>query len=102
MLPLLELEGISKSFPGVRALDNVSFNVIPGEVHALLGENGAGKSTLIKIIAGVHQPDTGEMHVDGKPVHFINPGQAQAAGIAAIYQELSLYPELTIAGNIFM
>src|SRR4051794_10619080 len=102
MQSLLQLRGISKTFPGVRALDNVSFDVLPGEVHALLGENGAGKSTLIKTIAGVHLPDTGEILVDGKPVHFTNPGQAQAAGIAVIYQELSVYPELTIAENIFM
>src|SRR5581483_2730335 len=100
--PLLQLRGISKSFPGVRALDNISFDVLPGEVHALLGENGAGKSTLIKIIAGVYRPDAGEILLDGSPVHFSDPGQAQAKGIAAIYQELSLYPELTVAENIFM
>src|SRR5262245_31511951 len=97
--PLLQLRGISKTFPGVRALDNVSFDVFPGEVHALLGENGAGKSTLIKTIAGVHQPDTGEILVNGQQVHFANPGQAQAQGIAVIYQELSVYPELTVAEN---
>jgi rhamnose transport system ATP-binding protein len=100
--PLLQLHGITKTFPGVRALDNISFDVFPGEVHALLGENGAGKSTLIKIIAGVYQPDAGEMLLDGQPVHFSHPGQAQSAGIAAIYQELLLYPELTVAENIFM
>ncbi len=100
--PLLQLSGISKTFPGVRALDNISFDVFPGEVHALLGENGAGKSTLIKIIAGVYQPDAGEMLLNGQPVQFSHPGQAQSAGIAAIYQELLLYPELTVAENIFM
>jgi rhamnose transport system ATP-binding protein len=100
--PLLQLRGISKSFPGVRALDNISFDVLPGEVHALLGENGAGKSTLIKIIAGVYRPDAGEIVLDDSPVQFSDPGQAQARGIAAIYQELSLYPELTVAENIFM
>ncbi len=102
MPALLELRAISKTFPGVRALDNVSFDVNPGEVHALLGENGAGKSTLIKIISGVYRPDGGEMLVDGQPVQFTNPGQAQAIGIATIYQELGLYPELTVAENIFM
>ncbi|MCK6581138.1 MAG: ATP-binding cassette domain-containing protein [Anaerolineae bacterium] len=76
--------------------------MVTGEVHALLGENGAGKSTLIKIISGVHKPDSGEMHLDGKPVTFSNPREAQAGGIATIYQELSLYPELTVAENIFM
>src|SRR4051794_24894013 len=102
MNPFLELRGISKSFPGVRALDNVGFDVFPGEVHALLGENGAGKSTLIKIIAGVHRPDQGEILLDGAPVTFSHPGQAQSRGIAAIYQELLLYSELTVAENIFM
>ncbi len=97
----LELRGISKSFPGVRALSGVSFDVQPGEVHALLGENGAGKSTLIKILSGVHPPDEGEIYLRGERVHFANPGQAQARGIATIYQEFSLYPELTVAENIF-
>ncbi len=100
--PLLQLRGISKSFPGVRALDSITFDVFPGEVHALVGENGAGKSTLIKIIAGVYHPDSGEMLLNGQPVQFSDPGQAQSAGIAAIYQELLLYPELTVAENIFM
>lgn len=99
---LLELTDICKAFPGVRALDHVSFDVRPGEVHALLGENGAGKSTLIKIISGVYRPDSGEMRVNGQPVQFNTPGNAQAAGIAAIYQELGQYPDLTVAENIFM
>jgi len=97
----LALKNVSKSFPGVRALDDVSFDVMPGEVHALLGENGAGKSTLIKIVSGVYPPTSGEMHVHGKPVHFAHPREAQAHGIATIYQEFSLYPELTVAENIF-
>jgi rhamnose transport system ATP-binding protein len=100
--PLLTLENVSRHFPGVKALDNVHFEVRPGEVHALLGENGAGKSTLIKIISGVHKPDSGLMKLDGQPVSFANPREAQARGIATIYQELSLYPELTVAENIFM
>ena len=99
--PALELRAISKSFPGVRALRGVSFDVHPGEVHALLGENGAGKSTLIKILSGVHPPDEGEIYLRGERVQFANPGQAQARGIATIYQEFSLYPELTVAENIF-
>jgi rhamnose transport system ATP-binding protein len=99
--PALLLRKLSKSFPGVRALDTVSFDVLPGEVHALLGENGAGKSTLIKIISGVYPPDSGELEVDGNPVRFSQPGEAQAKGIATIYQEFSLYAELTVAENIF-
>ena len=102
MQPLLELSHVSKSFPGVKALNDVRFEMRPGEIHALLGENGAGKSTLIKIISGVYRPDSGEMSFDGKPVHFNNPREAQALGIATIYQELSLYPELSVAENIFM
>ncbi|MEQ8700681.1 MAG: ATP-binding cassette domain-containing protein, partial [Bauldia litoralis] len=100
--PLLELTGVSKSFPGVKALDDVSFNVRQGEVHALLGENGAGKSTLIKILSGVHKPDSGVMYLDGKSVNFATPFEAQKAGIATIYQELLLFPDLTVAENIFM
>lgn len=98
---MLSLTGVGKRFPGVRALHNVSLEVFPGEVHALLGENGAGKSTLIKILSGVYVPDEGEVRVHGRPVHFTNPGQAQTEGIATIYQEFSLYPELTVAENIF-
>jgi rhamnose transport system ATP-binding protein len=99
---ILALKGISKSFPGVRALSEISFDVRPGEVHALLGENGAGKSTLIKIMSGVYQPDAGEVSLDGKPASFASPDDAQRAGIATIYQELLLFPELTVAENIFM
>ena len=99
--PVLALHGVSKSFPGVRALTDVSFDVHAGEVHALLGENGAGKSTLIKIISGVYPPDTGEITIRGEPVRFLSPREAQSRGIATIYQEFSLYPELTVAENIF-
>ncbi|NWG16293.1 MAG: sugar ABC transporter ATP-binding protein [Chloroflexi bacterium] len=98
----LELEGINKQFPGVKALDNVRFDMAAGEVHALLGENGAGKSTLIKIISGVYRPDGGTIRLDGETVLFNTPREAQQRGIATIYQELSLYPELTVAENIFM
>ena len=99
--PALVLRNVSKTFPGVRALDDVSFEVRFGEVHALLGENGAGKSTLIKIISGVYPPDAGGLEINGRVVHFSNPGEAQAEGIATIYQDFSLYPELTVAENIF-
>jgi ABC-type sugar transport system ATPase subunit len=102
MGPILQLEHISKSFPGVKALDDVHFEMNAGEIHALLGENGAGKSTLIKIISGVYKPDAGSIKLDGQPISFNNPREAQAKGIATIYQELSLYPELTVAENIFM
>ncbi len=102
MDPVLQLEHVSKVFPGVKALSDVHFDVRPGEVHALLGENGAGKSTLIKITSGVYKPDGGTIRVQGKLCTFDNPREAQSAGIATIYQELSLYPELTVAENIFM
>jgi rhamnose transport system ATP-binding protein len=99
---VLELAGISKSFPGVQALKAVRFDMRAGEVHALLGENGAGKSTLIKIVSGVHPPDQGSIRIDGQEVTFASPLEAQRAGIATIYQELLLFPELTVAENIFM
>ncbi|MEZ5825851.1 MAG: sugar ABC transporter ATP-binding protein [Geminicoccaceae bacterium] len=98
----LALAGVTKRFPGVVALSNAQFEIRPGEVHALLGENGAGKSTLIKLISGVYQPDEGRIEIDGKPVTLESPQAAQAAGIATIYQELLLFPELTVAENIFM
>ena len=99
---VLELKNISKRFGGVEVLHGVSFGLRPGEVHALLGENGAGKSTLIKVITGIHQPDGGEIFLNDKLVHFDNPLQARVAGIAAIYQELSLCPDLNVAENIFL
>ncbi|MCL4297361.1 MAG: sugar ABC transporter ATP-binding protein [Anaerolineae bacterium] len=99
---ILEMQHISKSFAGVHALRDVSFDLRPGEVHALLGENGAGKSTLIKVITGVHQPDGGEIRLYGQPVVFHNPLESRQHGIAAIYQEPSLFPDLDIAENIFV
>jgi rhamnose transport system ATP-binding protein len=99
---VLSLEHVSKSFPGVKALDDVGFDVRAGEVHALLGENGAGKSTLIKIVSGLYQSDAGTMRLDGAEVRFARPHDAQAAGIATIFQELLLFPELSVAENIFM
>ncbi len=98
---ILELTDITKSFAGVHALRGVHFDLRPGEVHALLGENGAGKSTLVKVITGVHQPDSGEIRLYGEPVRLADPRDATRRGIAAIYQELSLFPDLDIAENIF-
>ncbi|MER8088103.1 sugar ABC transporter ATP-binding protein [Streptomyces sp. NPDC094048] len=100
--PVLALSDVSKSFGAVRALQDVSLSLRPGEVHALAGENGAGKSTLIKTLAGVHRPDGGQVLLDGRPVVFHGPADARAAGIAVIYQEPTLFPDLSIAENIFM
>jgi rhamnose transport system ATP-binding protein len=99
---ILELKNITKRFSGVEVLHEVSFSLYPGEVHALLGENGAGKSTFIKVITGVHQPDKGEIYLNGKRVHFGDTRESRQAGIAAIYQELSLFPDLDVAENIFV
>ena len=98
----LELKHISKSFPGVKALDDVNIALRPGTVHAVVGENGAGKSTLMKIINGLYQRDEGQVFMDGKEVHFSGPLESSAAGIAMIYQELNFFGELSIAENIFM
>ncbi|MEV7709244.1 sugar ABC transporter ATP-binding protein [Streptomyces sp. NPDC088270] len=100
--PVLALRNVSKSFGAVRALHDVSLTLRPGEVHALAGENGAGKSTLIKTLAGVHRPDGGQLLLDGTPVAFHGPADARDAGIAVIYQEPALFPDLSIAENIFM
>jgi len=100
--PVLEVHGISKSFPGVRALKNVDLRIWPGEVHALMGENGAGKSTLMKILAGAYRPDSGEIVFDGNPVQFRTPHDARSAGIGIIYQELTVAPNLTVSGNVFL
>ena len=100
--PRLEVRDIEKSFPGVRALSGVSYDVRAGEVHALMGENGAGKSTLIKIMSGVVQPDKGAILVDGVETKLAGPDDARRAGVATIYQELLLFPELTVAENIFL
>lgn len=99
---VLELRGITKIFPGVKALNRVQFQLKPGEVHALMGENGAGKSTFIKVITGVHKAEEGEMYLYGQKVDFKGPRDAQAAGIAAVYQHATSYPDLTVAENIFM
>lgn len=100
--PVLEMTGISKSFPGVRALDDVSLTILPGEVHGLMGENGAGKSTLMKILAGAQKADTGQIKLEGKPIVVDTPLQAMNLGIGIIYQELMLVPHLSVAENIFL
>jgi len=99
---LLAVKGVSKSFPGVKALDNVSFNVRPGTVHALCGENGAGKSTLMKVIDGIYQADTGSVWMRGEEVRIKDPIEARARGIAMIAQELNYVPDMTIAESFFM
>ncbi len=98
---VLEVKGVSKSFPGVKALDLVDFNLEKGSVHALVGENGAGKSTLMMILGGVYKPDCGEILVEGKPVSFESSEDANKKGISVVYQELSLVPNLSVAENIF-
>ncbi|MFN8590071.1 MAG: sugar ABC transporter ATP-binding protein [Thermomicrobiales bacterium] len=98
--PILELRGISKRFPGVVALDDVSFALVPGEVHVLVGENGAGKSTLVKILSGIYQPDAGSILFEGQPVTLRNPRAAQDLGISTVHQELNLVPHLDVARNI--
>ena len=100
MSALLELKSVSKSFGGVRALDAVSFDLRAGEVHALLGENGAGKSTLIRVVAGAHRPDSGEVAAFGSPVAHFDPTHARSLGIAVIYQQPALFPDLSVAENI--
>ncbi|MGB8648400.1 MAG: sugar ABC transporter ATP-binding protein [Anaerolineae bacterium] len=99
---ILQMEGITKTFPGVRALDNVHFELFKGEVHALVGENGAGKSTLMKVLAGVYPKDAGRITYKGREVEIHNPGAAQRLGISMIHQELNLMPHLTVAQNIFI
>ena len=99
---MLEIKSVSKSFPGVQALRNVSFGVQQGEVHALVGENGAGKSTLMKILSGVYTDYQGQLTLNNHNLTLQNPRDAQRHGIAIIHQELNLIPELTITENIFL
>lgn len=99
---ILEMRHITKIFPGVKALDDVQFTLKKGEIHAIVGENGAGKSTFIKVLAGVHHPDGGEIVLNGQEVHMENPLVAQAHGIAAIHQHAASYPHLSVAENIFI
>ena len=100
--PVLEMRGVSKRFGEIQALDDVSLDLIPGEIHALLGENGAGKSTLIKVMTGVVQPDIGDILIDGQKVHIGSAFDAQTYRVAAIYQEPMVFPDLTVAENIFI
>ena len=96
----IEMSGVSKAFPGVRALEGVDFRIDPGEVHALMGENGAGKSTLIKVMTGALHRDGGEIRLDGHPVEINTPGQARALGIGAVYQEVNLVPTMSVTKNL--
>ncbi|SHD76311.1 ATP-binding cassette domain-containing protein [Schnuerera ultunensis] len=98
----LELKNITKTFPGVKALDNMQLSLEKGEIHAICGENGAGKSTLMKIITGVYQPDKGDIILNGEKVTFKNPNEAYDKGISIIYQENSLFPDLTVLENMFI
>ena len=100
--PLLQMHGIVKEFPGVRALDGVDLEVAPAEVHCLLGQNGAGKSTLIKVLSGAHQPDEGTVTWQGEEIRLANPIAAMRRGIATIYQELDLVDALTVAENVYL
>ncbi|MEM7348724.1 MAG: sugar ABC transporter ATP-binding protein, partial [Chloroflexota bacterium] len=99
---VLEMKQVSKRFDMTQALDNVSLTLYPGEIHALVGENGAGKSTLIKIMTGIHRPDQGEILLEGRPIQIPNSQAAQGLGVAAIYQEPLVYPDLNVAENIFI
>ena len=99
---ILELKNISKSFPGVKALDDVSFSIERGTVHALVGENGAGKSTLIKVLAGIHQPEKGDMILNGQKAVFKTPSESQKAGISVVHQEIKLSETLSVAENVFL
>ena len=102
MPPRLQLQHITKRYPGVLANDDVSLTVQPGEIHAVLGENGAGKSTLMKIIYGAVKPDAGEVHFDGQPVHIRSPQEARQLGIAMVFQHFSLFETLSVAENVWL
>ena len=99
---LLEMKNICKSFPGVKALQKVDFQLKAGEIHALLGENGAGKSTLIKVLGGIYHPEEGQIWIDGKEVAITGVNSARDNGISIIHQELVLVPHMTVAENIFL
>ncbi len=101
-IAIVEVKGASITFPGVKALDEVSFRLLPGEVHTLMGENGAGKSTLIKALTGVYQIDSGEIVVMGAVRHFTGTASAQAAGISTVYQEVNLCTNLSIGENVML
>ena len=99
---VLRMQGISKEFPGVKALDNIHLNLKKGEIHALIGENGAGKSTLIKVLAGIYRPDSGEIYINDEKVVIDDVASSKKLGISIIHQELSLAKNMTIAENIFL
>lgn len=99
---LVELKGVTKRFPGVVAMRNMSLQIRPGEIHGLIGENGAGKSTLIKVLTGVHIPEEGSIYIEGNKVSFKNPNEAATAGIACVYQELNIVKLLSVTDNIFI
>src|SRR3954469_3938799 len=99
-MTLLAVTGIAKSFAGVHALKGVSFDLRPGEVHALVGENGAGKSTLIKVITGAHRPDSGTLEINRQTITDNDPTRSKSLGVAVIYQQPALFPDLTVAENI--
>jgi ribose transport system ATP-binding protein len=101
MAPILELRGVSKRYGGAVALDTIDFDLLPGEVHGLIGENGAGKSTMMKLLSGVYNDYSGELLLDGQAMRFASPADAQARGIGMVYQELSTFPHLTVAENLF-
>src|SRR5512135_793159 len=98
----LSVRGISKRYGAIRAHEGVDFDIVPGEIHALVGENGAGKSTLVKIITGLVEPDAGQLALNGRQVSFSSPMAARAAGITAVYQDMKVFPQLDVAENIFM
>ncbi len=100
--PSVELVSITKQFSTVQVLQNIDLNLYPGEVHALVGENGAGKSTLVKILAGIHRPDSGVIKIGGTAVELHNSAQSRNAGIAVIHQEPTLFPDLNVAENVYM
>ena len=99
---ILTMKGITKTFPGVKALSNVDFKLCEGDIHALMGENGAGKSTLIKVLTGIYPFDAGEIIMDGKAMVNKSPQDAQNNGISTVYQEVNLCPNLTVAENLFI
>ena len=101
-VPFVSMDAITKTFPGVKALDQVRLDLYPGQVTALVGENGAGKSTTVKILTGIYQPDGGTIRIDGAPISFASPNDASDAGITAIHQETVLFDELSVAENIFI
>ena len=100
--PVVRFKDVSKEFPGVLAVDGVDLDILPGEVHVLAGENGAGKSTLMKLLSQVERPDSGEIELSGEPVEFHGPRYARSLGVAMVYQEFALAPDLTVAENLFM